>query len=96
MLRMTWFETEEELQSLTGLTHDELWEKGFDLDDWDFGIRVDRPLHGEPEEEDDAVDELYEDWNKEGHWLLGRMNEYCSGPRYVKLGRWHYYLVYHS
>ena len=32
------FETEEELCELTGLTEEELWQKGFNLDDWEIGI----------------------------------------------------------
>ena len=35
---VTFFHTEKQLQALTGLTHDGLWEAGFDLDDWDYGF----------------------------------------------------------
>lgn len=38
---LTYFETEEELTKMTGLSHDELWKNGFDLDDWDFGFAWD-------------------------------------------------------
>ena len=38
---LTYFETEEELTKMTGLSHEELWENGFDLDDWDFGFAWD-------------------------------------------------------
>lgn len=34
MLNLVVFETEEELCELTGLTEEELWQKGFNLDDW--------------------------------------------------------------
>ena len=34
MLNLVVFETEEELCELTGLTEHELWQKGFNLDDW--------------------------------------------------------------
>lgn len=37
MLNLVVFETEEELCELTGLT-EELWQKGFNLDDWEIGI----------------------------------------------------------
>ena len=36
MLNLVVFETEEELCELTGLTEQELWEKGFNLDDWEI------------------------------------------------------------
>lgn len=35
---VTFFHTEEQLTALTGLSHDALWEAGFNLDDWDFGF----------------------------------------------------------
>ena len=38
MKTVSFFSTEEELQQLTGLNHDELWKNDFDLDDWDFGF----------------------------------------------------------
>lgn len=34
------FTSEKELQKLTGLSHDELWDNNFDLDDWDIGFAV--------------------------------------------------------
>ena len=36
MLNLVVFETEEELCELTGLTEEELWQKGFNLDDWEI------------------------------------------------------------
>ena len=38
MLNLVVFETEEELCELTGLTEEELWQKGFNLDDWEMVI----------------------------------------------------------
>ena len=38
------FTTEKELQKLTGLSHSQLWEKGFNLDDWDIGFCCERKL----------------------------------------------------
>jgi len=40
MTKITIFETEKELSELTGLTHEELWDAGFNLDDWDWGFRT--------------------------------------------------------
>ena len=41
MVNVTIFDTSEELEQLTGLTHKELWENGFNLDDWDWGFCLD-------------------------------------------------------
>lgn len=38
------FTTEKELSELTGLSYDELWDNGFNLDDWDIGFRCDKKL----------------------------------------------------
>lgn len=103
MLKMTWFETEEDLQKLTGLNHDQLWDAGFDLDDWDFGFRVTKKIHttverdqNDSNSEDYYREEIEADWDKEGYWLLSRMQNCCCGAKHVKLGRYHYYLCYHS
>lgn len=44
MERLVAFETEEELQKLTGLNREELWENGFNLDDWDIGFQTSKKL----------------------------------------------------
>lgn len=101
MIKMTWFETEEDLSKLTGLDHAGLRAAGFDLDDWDAGIRASRKLHRDPSPQEIKDGEYYDgqmvvDWDREGHWLMFRMDEYCTGASYVKLGRWHYYLIHHA
>lgn len=45
LVNMIGFTTEKELQKLTGLNHDELWENGFNLDDWDFGFQTDKYIN---------------------------------------------------
>lgn len=32
------FDTEDYLQGLLGMTHQELWDAGVNLDDWDYGV----------------------------------------------------------
>lgn len=78
------FDDEKDLQQLTGLNHDQLWEAGFNLDDWDFGFVVDKPLSQK------YTAPYYE------HWLDDRMDCYCSGSRHVECGGKHYYMAYHS
>lgn len=48
MLNLVVFETEEELCELTGLTEDEQWQKGFNLDDWEIGFQSEVKLHKTP------------------------------------------------
>lgn len=45
MVNLVVFETEEELCELIGLTEDELWQKGFNLDDWEIGFQSEVKLH---------------------------------------------------
>lgn len=35
---VTFFDNERQLQAMTGLDHNGLWDAGFDLDDWDYGF----------------------------------------------------------
>lgn len=84
---VTFFDQEEELSQLTGLSHDELWEAGFNLDDWDFGFVSDLPW-------DDGW------WDSKSpyyqYWLLTHMESHCVGYHYVEYAGRHYYMVYHS
>lgn len=41
------FTTEKELSKLTNLNHKELWENGFNLDDWDIGFCCNKELTNE-------------------------------------------------
>lgn len=44
MIELKMFNTEKELSILTGLDHEELWDAGFNLDDWDVGFQTDIEL----------------------------------------------------
>ena len=44
------FEDAKDLESLTGLSYDELWDKGFDLDDMDWGFVSDENYITETED----------------------------------------------
>lgn len=89
MLKLVVFETEEELSELTGLTEQELWDKGFNLDDWDIGFQLEVKLHKSPTAEDieDGYreDELIALFDLPAHWLMMQMNSYCIGANYVYL-----------
>lgn len=80
----TFFSSEKELQKLTGLNHQELWDNGFDLDDWDWGFVSDtywNPYYDGP---------LYE------YWILNHMYNYCTGYKCVNYNDKYYYMLYHS
>ena len=100
MVNLVAFDTEKELCELTGLTETELWEKGFNLDDWDIGFRSDIKLHRTPTADDIKggyeEDELVDDYDLPAHWLMMQMNNFCVGANYVFLNGKHYYTVHHS
>ena len=81
---ITFFSEEKELSQLTGLNHDQLWEAGFNLDDWDFGFVVDKPLSQK------YTAPYYE------RWLDDHMDCYCAGCGHVQYNGKYYYMAYHS
>lgn len=92
MVTLTWFESEQDLQALTGLSHDELWDAGFDLDDWDFGFVCDRELNIQAYAEED-FDCGYFHLIKALCTFLGFSAP--SKTHTVYNGK-HYYMSYHS
>ena len=81
-MKIELFNTEKQLSKLTGYDHDQLWEHGFDLDDWDWGIAIDT----------DHVNKF-----EKTYWLiLSAMDNYCCGYKKVPLPLRTYYLLYHS
>lgn len=87
MVQLTWFESEKDLQALTGLDHDGLWDAGFDLDDWDFGVMTDRKLDMYVEDSGD-IDCGY-------YYLIKALNGACDMCEY-EYNRKYYYMRYHS
>ena len=106
MYKIVMFDTVEELLELTGDKDEkELWKAGFNLDDWDAGFQVDKPMHHTyivPEEdraynayfgEDDGERSAI---NDDAWWLGNRMEDYCVGYSYTEYKGKHYYLVHHA
>ncbi len=97
---LTFFESVEDLEKLTGLSRDELWENGFDLDDMDWGFRSDNCYVKECKDEFGCSFWGYRD--DEGtpefiHTLLFLwMDSYCVGFRHTEHNGKHYYILYHS
>lgn len=103
MVKLIGFETREELSELTGLTVDELWDAGFDLDDWDIGFQSEIQLHRAPtqeelEEESNWYDEdtCLTDPDLPLWWLMFKMENYCVGFSHTEHDGKHYYLVHHA
>ena len=87
---VTFFSTEEDLQALTGLTHDQLWDADFNLDDWDFGFVSDTEWSEPNLWFSDREHPYYQ------YWLLTRMEQHCVGYEHTAYGGRHYYMSYHS
>ena len=82
MKAITFFSNESELSKLTGLNHEQLWDAGFNLDDWDFGF---------------VSDTEFDMWNSTYEFfMLSKMENYCFGYEHVEYNGKHYYMVYHS
>ena len=93
MINLIMFSDVSDLEKLTGLDADGLWDAGFNLDDWDVGFRSDEPL-GIVHKDD--WDQPYVDWYDTAHWLGMQMDCYCVGCNFTEYGGKYYYLVYHS
>ena len=92
MENIVFFETDKDLKKLTGVEDfKELWDKGWDLDDWDFGIQTE-----EEWKEMDPDSDCYE-WRCWDHYyrycMEVVMNTFQVG-HYTHNGK-HYYFKYH-
>ncbi len=110
--KLTFFNTVEDLEKLTGLTEEELWNQGANLDDWDYGFCCKQPLHKTVKEEKDK-DEI-DPWDKpeaDGKYyrtydtydyddptyqLMQSADNYCVGWNHFEYKKVHYYTVHHS
>lgn len=82
MLRLEIFKTEKELAQLTGLSVDDLWDNGFDLDDWDWGICINT--------------KDVKKFERDQRLILSSMSNYCCGYEKVSFPNKTFYLLYHS
>lgn len=86
---VTFFHTEEQLSALTGLSHDALWEAGFNLDDWDFGFVT---VQEWPDPESMwGGDHHYYQW-----YILNLLSCNCCAVEHVEWQGRHYYMRYHA
>lgn len=95
---ITFFENEAELNELTKLNHDELWDQGFDLDDWDWGFVTNENYTYEVITEYGDI-ELQVDYDKTPSYIysiLNYMDNCCCGFRCVKYKDKFYYMLYHA
>lgn len=103
MTNVTFLDNEKELSEYTGLSHDELWKEGFDLDDVDCWLVVDeKDLPLVKVENFRCGDEIYYKWipdagieDDEKESIDNLWGLYCSGRigegLYGVLDRWEYY-----
>ena len=92
MIDLKMFSSEKELSILTGLDHEELWDAGFNLDDWDVGFQSDIELTRIEHDGDDTwTTPIDVAW-----WLVNQMDSYCVGYVHNEYKGKHYYMVYHS
>ena len=99
MVQIIMFDKTDDILQLTGLkTRAELWDTGFNLDDWDAGFCSDIRLHEETTyiSEDDGREYTDIEWIPEAHWLGWQMENYCVGFNYCEYNGKHYYTVHHS
>lgn len=94
MKNLIFFDTREDLCEITGLPMEDhcraLWDAGFNLDDWDFGVASTDELSEEGWWQNEQDCHYYE------YWLLSNMERHCVGFEHTEYNGMHYYLVYHS
>ena len=105
IIDLTYFTEEEELEELTGLNRDQLWDAGFDLDDWDFGFRTKTKIHKDVDVEygyydsDDTYTETHielADEYGDYYYLWNFIEGNCVGCKATFYNGYWYYMEYHS
>lgn len=90
------FETTDELECLTGLTPDELWKAGFDLDDFDWGFCSRNKYTTDATTEWGTENVPDYDAPSYAYFILSQMSDYCVGFKEVMYNEKYYYMLYHS
>lgn len=96
---LEYFETESELEDLTGATSRELWDAGFNLDDMDWGFRIKGHIAEKMVDEngDEYMDVPYgADIPYYLYHMLTWMNGYCVGYCCAEYGDYTYFTLHHS
>jgi hypothetical protein len=88
------------LTGLSGENYDKaLWDAGFDLDDWDFGLVSPVPLHEMVQSEDDngMPTEVMQGKDSPCYmlWIMSGLENFGVQCDYVRYKGWHYYLRHH-
>ena len=90
---ITFFENTKELEKLTGLSHTELWDNGFNLDDMDWGFVINENFMVEEAMNYYRVSEKAPDYIRQ---ILSWMENYCMGYYYTEYNGKHYYTLHHA
>ena len=95
---LTLFSTIADLEHLTGLSYEGLWEAGFDLDDFDFGLSSDVPLHTY-ERADDWPDSdpgiIAGTGDMAADWIVSSMTHHRGEPLITEYDGRYWYLLHH-
>lgn len=97
---LLFFENSNDLSELTGLSREELWKNGFDLDDMDFGFRI-KAIKIEKIKGEEYEDERYDvspsaDLPSYLEQLLLWMGNHCVGYKCVPYGEYVYFTLHHA
>lgn len=95
MINLIYFTKEEELEELTGLNHDELWDNDFNLDDWDFGLCTDVPLYEEHYDDIDDCTYTYKEAVADSEYLLFWFDASPYDWECTEYNGKYYYMRYH-
>ena len=98
MTKLIFFDKEKELTKLTGLNHEELWDNGFCLDDWDWGFQSDE-CFGTIENDEYGFqyhNHNYSDLPAAINMILQYMDTYCVGYKVNKYKDKYYFMLYHA
>lgn len=94
---LNFFDDTDDLETLTGLNHDQLWNAGFDLDDMDWGFVSDE------EYTNDKVDKygykysrIKYDIPQFVYQLLEEPEDHYAGLRHTEYNGKHYYILHHA
>ncbi len=99
MDELIFFDSEEDLKLLTGLSSDELWEHGFNLDDWDWGFCTSSDCFKRVEDEFGSSTYVLDESKRYPYYffhLLMWMENYCVGYCATKYNDKTYFTLHHS
>jgi len=94
---LKFFDDVDDLGTLTGLNHNQLWDAGFNLDDMDWGFVSDKEYtFNKTDEYGYEYSEIKYNIPQFAEQILRMMENYCMGFYHVEYGEKHYYTLHHA